>query len=49
MRALGFTGIVAQDLTKKYLGPGCTAPKIFELWIGKNDTLDTDGKHGSGH
>jgi hypothetical protein len=40
---LNFTAINEVDLTQKYLGKGCTAPMIFEVWIGKNDELSPDG------
>jgi len=40
---LNFTQVGEADLTQKYLGKGCTAPMIFEVWIGKNDELAPDG------
>lgn len=39
----GIKKIDENDLTKRYLKSGCNPPGTFELWIGKNARLTTEG------
>lgn len=43
LNQMGIAGVEEADLTKRYLGAGCAAPQIFEVWIGKNDLFTSDG------
>jgi len=43
---LGFANPAIVDLTKQFLKKGCTAPGIYELWIGSNTPLADYGGPG---
>jgi hypothetical protein len=43
LRQLGIPEIDMSDLSPRYLSSGCTAPEIFEVWVGKNDRFASDG------
>ena len=43
----GFASVQKIDLSKTYLKSGCTAPGIYELWIGSDAPLTADGMAGT--
>ena len=39
----GFDAVDRQDLSRRYLKPGCQPPAVFELWMGSNIVLQANG------